>query len=156
DRDVAVQRAGDPPAHGEADAGAAARAGLQAGELLEHELLLLLGDAGPGVGDVDGDPPARPRRRAALALLDAHRDPARLRVLHRVREQVAEHLTDACGVALDDGQFVRQLRVQRETLPFCLRAVLLHDGTGRVAHVGRRLLDLDLTGLPTREREQIL
>src|SRR5690606_29942528 len=136
DRDVAVQHTRDPAAHGEAEAGAAALAGFEASELAEQQALLLLRDPGARVDDVDGDPLARPRRRPALALLHAHRDRPRLRVLQRVREQVAQHLTDASGVALDGGQLAGQLRAQREPFRLGLRAVLLRDAADGVAHVG--------------------
>ena len=132
-RDLPAEGLGETQAVGEAEAGAA-RPGLQRPahleELLEHPLLVLRGDADPGVGHLDLDVLAR------LGPCDGETDLAVLGEAHRVDEQVAQHLAQQGAIGL-------QLRHRRIDGDRRRDPPLVHEGAQRAA---------ELTGEGNRDR----
>src|SRR5690606_18884479 len=155
--EVGAQELRDTVADGEPDAGAAAVERVQADELPEDLLLPGGGDAGPGVGHGDADPVAAVQGAGAGASGHAHGDAAAWRrVLDRVRDQVAEDLTDPGPVAPDRGDRAADLEFERDVPGAGLRAVLGDGLTGDVARVHVLGSDVELAGLGVGGFGQVL
>src|SRR5690606_21657543 len=108
----------------QAQAGSRARLGrmLELDEFVEDPVAFFGGDPGSGVFDRECDPARGARcaaRRYAQAVLAPgrevarlERDPARVRELHRVREEVQQDLSDPCAIALDHRERVTEYGAQ--------------------------------------------
>src|SRR5690606_3446917 len=121
DADLAAQRVGELAADVEAEPGPAALAGPESGILLEDRLLQLRRDPGAGVRDLQDRPPAAPGARGPSQNRDS---PAGGRILDRVREQVAQDLTDPVGIAPDQREPARDPDLESEPGLFGRRMVL--------------------------------
>ena len=127
DAEVAAEQAGDLAADREAEAGAAvlaARRAVRLLERLEDQALLVLRDADAGIGDRERDDVGAPS--AVIAQLDA----AALGELDRVRQQVAQHLTQPHVVGVDRRAAGSSSSSTRE-----LQALLLGDLAERLVDV---------------------
>ena len=154
----------DPPAHRrdqtlgdrEAEPGAAEAAGdrlVGLGEGREDSGEPVLRDADPGIGHGDAqDGPGR-----SFLHFHPHQDVAGGRELERVRDEVAEHLTEPDGIA-EDGARHAGIDQSREVEP--RRAGALgeqgHDGVGDLVGAQRNPLHLQAAGLHLREIEDVV
>lgn len=156
ERDLATEKPGKPAADGEAKARAPPLARLETGELAEDLLVLVLRDARAGVRDVHADPAAG-RRCAFFALGHPHPDPSALgRVLDRVRDEVAEDLTDPVRIGFYHRERAGQIRVEGEPLRLRGTAVLLGHVVRDLPHVRRAAVEFDPAGLRPREVDEVV
>jgi hypothetical protein len=113
---------------------------------LEQAVMLRLGNADAGIEDGEPD-------RLALAA-HLHRHAAAGGELHRIGQQVEQHLAQSCLVADDGGGQIRA-ELEREPEPLALGARADHrDGVVDQARKQERaVLDLDFAGLDARHVE---
>jgi hypothetical protein len=100
--DAMTEHARDAVDDGKSEAKAAlatARRGAQAGEFLEHQLMLLRRDAGPVVEDGDG----QLRAHAPAADQDARTLARPVAVADRVGQEILQHAAQQGRIALGDG-----------------------------------------------------
>src|SRR5581483_1250734 len=118
-------------------------------ERLEDPLLFRGRDADPGVRDDDLHHALdQPRRGVHASTLG--------RELHRVGEQVVEHLAELPLVGVDAGHFRRQSRVQGESLLLSQRQDRAHDRAEGGRHVEPSWEELHATGFDLAQVEDVV
>ena len=132
----------------------ARRRDVRLDELLEDHLLLVRWDADAGVGDLE-----RQRDRVAGQLPPAHaqRDVALRGELHRVRQQVGQHLPQQAGVADEHVGDVRgDVARHDDRFPVQAGRQRLQQRVEAVAQMERALLARQLARLDLREVENVV
>jgi len=150
---MAAEQAREPPAQGQAEAGAL-HLRLQGvphlRELLEDALVVLGRDADAGVGDREH------HRRAPGVELGADADLAALGELERVGDQVAQDLRDLALVAVQGRQAERRLEAQRHAVAHQQRPQHAAQRAEQLLDREFRRVELHLAGLDLGEVEQVL
>src|SRR5207302_1379987 len=116
---------------------------LQSGDLhkgFEHAVQILRRDADAGIGDSD--------RQTALAVEPAGDvdPPARRGELHRVADEVEEHLTGLALIRLQSRQIGRKIDPDRDARLVDRRTADPHDRLDDIAQIEHLLLDFELAG----------
>ena len=111
-----------------------------------------LRDPRAGIGHGDGQSPARLR---IVFPADPHGDLSRDRVLHRVGDQVAQHLPHLHGVAQNVRNFHVRFDAQHESLCLGLRAIQIGCFPRYRTHVRRHEIDADAFRFDLFELEEI-